>query len=47
MRLRIESFSVRDRRRLVCMVGATYGTTAAQMRSVLAGLEEVLRRQPR
>lgn len=44
---RIESFTVRDRIRLACTVGLEYRTTTAQMRSVLAALEAVLRRHPK
>jgi MscS family membrane protein len=45
--MRIESFSARDRLRLACTVGLVYGTTMAQMREVLAGLEGVLRAHPK
>jgi MscS family membrane protein len=45
--MRIESFTARDRMRLSCTIGLVYGTTAAQMRRVLEGLEGVLRRHPR
>jgi MscS family membrane protein len=45
--MRLESFSARDRLRLSCDVSLVYGTTAAQMRRVLAGLERVLRGHPR
>jgi MscS family membrane protein len=45
--MRIESFTARDRMRLACTIGLVYGTTAAQMRRVLEGLEGVLRRHPR
>lgn len=41
--LRTERFSARDRIRLHANLGLLYGTTAAQMRAVLAGVEEVLR----
>jgi MscS family membrane protein len=44
---RAESFAVRDRIRLVANLGLSYGTTAAQLRAVLAGVEAALRRQPR
>ncbi|HSN29532.1 MAG TPA: mechanosensitive ion channel family protein [Kofleriaceae bacterium] len=44
---RIESYSVRDRIRLACTVGLEYRTTTAQMRSVLAALEAILRRHPK
>jgi MscS family membrane protein len=45
--MRLESFTARDRMRLACTVGLVYGTTAAQMREVLAGLEGVLRAHPK
>jgi MscS family membrane protein len=45
--MRLESFSARDRMRLACDIGIVYGTTAGQMRQVLAGLERVLRSHPR
>ncbi|MGE0453462.1 MAG: mechanosensitive ion channel family protein [Vicinamibacteria bacterium] len=45
--MRIESFSARDRMRLACTIGLEYGTSAAQMREVLAGLERALREHPR
>lgn len=45
--LRTESFSVRDRIRLSCVVGLVYETTVAQMREVLVGLEAVLRGHPK
>lgn len=45
--MRIESFTARDRMRLACTIGLVYGTTAAQMRKVLEGLEGVLRRHPK
>lgn len=41
--MRLESFAARDRIRLVCTVGLVYGTSANQMRSVLEGLERLLR----
>jgi MscS family membrane protein len=44
--MRLESFTARDRMRLACTVGLVYQTTAAQMRQVLEGLEDVLRRHP-
>jgi MscS family membrane protein len=43
--MRIESYSARDRIRLACVVGLVYNTTPAQMREILAGLEQVLRDQ--
>jgi MscS family membrane protein len=45
--MRIESFAPRDRIRLACNVGLVYGTSEAQMRKVLAGLEAVLRAHPK
>ncbi len=45
--MRLESFTARDRLRLACTVGLVYGTTAAQMRQVLDGLEKVLRDHPK
>jgi MscS family membrane protein len=45
--MRVESFAHRDRIRLVCELGLVYGTTAAQMRQILAGLERVLREHPK
>ncbi len=44
---RIESYTVRDRIRLACTVGLEYRTTTAQMRTVLAALEAILRRHPK
>jgi MscS family membrane protein len=43
---RVESFAPRDRIRLACTLGLVHGTTAAQVRAVLAGLERVLRGRP-
>jgi MscS family membrane protein len=45
--MRLESFAARDRMRLWCTVHLVYGTTAHQMREVLAGLERVLREHPK
>lgn len=45
--LRIESFTARDRVRLNCVLGLEYGTSAAQLRDVLARIERVLRTHPR
>jgi len=45
--MRIESFAVRDRIRLACTLGLVYGTTASQMRLVIAGLEQTLREHPK
>ncbi len=44
---RIESYSVRDRIRLACTIGLEYGTTAAQVREVIAGLTRILREHPK
>lgn len=44
---RVESFAPRDRIRLAFDLGLVYDTTAAQMKQVLAGLERVLREQPK
>ncbi|HUG55131.1 MAG TPA: mechanosensitive ion channel family protein [Vicinamibacteria bacterium] len=45
--MRLESFTARDKMRLACTIGVVYGTTAAQMREVLAGLEGALRAHPK
>jgi MscS family membrane protein len=45
--MRLETFAVRDRLRLACIVGLAYGTRVAQIRAVLAGLESVLRQHPK
>jgi MscS family membrane protein len=45
--MRIESFAPRDRCRLSCTLGLVYGTTANQMRLVVAGIEQVLRAHPK
>jgi MscS family membrane protein len=45
--MRLESFTARDRLRLATVIGLVYETSAAQMREVLAGFEQVLRAQPR
>jgi MscS family membrane protein len=44
---RAETFAVRDRIRLLANLGLDYGTTAEQMRAVLAGIEAALRRHPK
>jgi MscS family membrane protein len=44
---RLESFTARDRMRLACTVGLVYETSASQMRTVLDGLERVLRAHPK
>jgi MscS family membrane protein len=45
--MRLETFAARDRLRLACTVGLVYATTEAQMRAVLAGLEQALRAHPK
>jgi MscS family membrane protein len=44
---RLESLAERDRMRLATTVGLAYGTTRAQMRQVLEGLERALRSHPK
>jgi MscS family membrane protein len=44
--MRTETYTVRDRIRLATVLNLVYGTTAAQMRQVLAGIEEALRKHP-
>ncbi len=44
--MQIETFAPRDRVRLSCVLGLVLGTSAAQMRNVLKGLEGVLRKEP-
>ena len=44
--MRIETFAVRDRIRLFTVLNLVYDTSAAQMRQILAGIEELLRRHP-
>ena len=44
--MRVETFAARDRCRFATTVGLVYGTTAEQLRKVLAGLERVLRAHP-
>jgi MscS family membrane protein len=44
--MRIETYTLRDRIRLHTVLNLVYETTAAQMKQVLAGLEEVLRKHP-
>lgn len=41
--MRVETYAVRDRIRFHTVVGLTYGTTAEQLRAVLAGFDRVLR----
>ncbi len=45
--MRLESFSVRDRMRLSCIIRLVHGTGAARMREVLSGLDRVLREHPK
>ncbi len=44
---RVESLAARDRLQLTCAIGLVYSTSAAELRAVLAGLERVLREQPK
>jgi len=44
--MKIETLAVRDRIRFATMVGVFYGTSEDQLRKVLAGMEDVLRRHP-
>jgi MscS family membrane protein len=44
---RVESFAPRDRIRLFCVLGLVYGTTAAQVRTILSELERSLREHPK
>lgn len=45
--MQVETFAVRDRIRMALSVGLEYGTTVAQMRAVLAQVEELLRAHPK
>ena len=45
--MRTETFAVRDRLRLLANLGLVYGTSAAQVRAVLAGLDGALRAHPK
>jgi MscS family membrane protein len=45
--MRIEDFAPRDRIRFAATVGLVYGTTEAQVRRVAAGIEALLRANPR
>jgi MscS family membrane protein len=45
--MKVESFAARDRLRLGSTLSLAYGTTPAQVRSVLAGVERSLRAQPK
>ncbi|MEO6775576.1 MAG: mechanosensitive ion channel family protein [Kofleriaceae bacterium] len=44
---RIESYTARDRMRLATVIGLEYGTTADQIRTIVAQLEAILRRHPK
>ena len=44
--MRIETLAVRDRIRFATMVGVVYGTSEQQLKQVLTGMEDVLRRHP-
>ena len=44
--MRIETFAVRDRFRFATVVNLEYGTTAAQLREILAGFERTLVQHP-
>ena len=45
--MQIESFAERDRIRLAATLALQYGTTAAQLRQVVTGTEELLRAHPK
>jgi MscS family membrane protein len=45
--MRLETLAERDRMRLYCVLNLVYGTTEAQMRQVLSGLEEILVKHPK
>jgi MscS family membrane protein len=45
--MRTETFAARDRLRLFANLGLVYSTTEAQLRAVMAGLEETLRTHPK
>lgn len=44
--MRVETFTLRDRIRLHTVLNLVYETTAAQMREILGGLEDVLKKHP-
>ncbi|MBM4380424.1 MAG: mechanosensitive ion channel, partial [Deltaproteobacteria bacterium] len=44
--MRLENFTERDRMLFTTNVGLTYGTSAAQVRSIVQGLERLLRAHP-
>jgi len=45
--LRVETMSARDRLRLSCVLALVHGTSAAQLRAVLTGVEGLLRGNPK
>jgi MscS family membrane protein len=45
--MRLETFAARDRFRFATTLGLTYGTSAAQLRQVRDGLEQVLKAHPK
>ena len=45
--MKIETFAMRDRCRFATRLGLTYGTTASQLRTVLDGIEQTLRKHPK
>jgi MscS family membrane protein len=45
--MRLETFAVRDRMRLACVLGLVYETTEQQLRDVLSGVERALRAHPK
>ncbi len=45
--MRIEDFAARDRIRFAASVGLVYGTSEAQLRRIVAGIEALLRATPR
>jgi MscS family membrane protein len=45
--MRVETYAARDRMRLFCVLGVTYGTTAAQIREIVDGVKRVLRAHPK
>ncbi|HMM35713.1 MAG TPA: mechanosensitive ion channel family protein, partial [Thermoanaerobaculia bacterium] len=45
--MQIETFAERDRIRLAAVLNLEYGTTAAQMREVVSGIEAMLRSHPK
>jgi MscS family membrane protein len=44
---RVECYAARDRIRMLCTLGLTYSTTAAQLREVLAACEKLLKENPK